>query len=495
MSAAKTESANIPVAPPDDSYKWKAFGAIAVSFFTMVMSMSMVFVALSAIADDFGVTLRAASWVVIAQALTISALMLPMGRLADIIGRKKVHLIGLGLFAGGAVFTALAPTFGILIFARVVMAIGNSMGQSVGTAMVISVFPAAERGKAIGSQTTAVAIGGAVGPAVGGFMLQFMGWEWLFWILVPPIGLAFIAGYFILDEKLVSQHRRGGSSKFDWIGAFLSGAVIILVIILINNPLAVSWMSPVMIGGAFTAFVLAGGFIFWELRIEAPMLQLRMFRNVVFSMGITTRFVGFLATTAVRILMPIYLISLRGLGEGSAGAMLFLASIGMAIAAQGAGRLSDRFGERPFTVFGFVILVASTGAFAFITSETSIWIVTVTLFVNGLAIGLWNVPNNSTIMGAVSRADFGVVGAFTNLTRNLGNVMGQAVASAIVVSVMVARGFDIPLSEIGGTNGAGSAFMSGWRAAYLMVTGFAAIGLLLSIFTKPKLLSESDDDE
>jgi MFS family permease len=475
--------------------KWKAFGAISISFFTMVMSMSMVFLGLSAIADDFGVTLRAAQWVVIAQALTISALMLPMGRMADIIGRKRVHLIGLTLFMGGAIFTALSPmfgSFGILILSRVIMAIGNSMGQSVGTAMVISVFPPAERGKAIGSQTTAVAVGGAVGPALAGPIIQWLGWEWLFWILVPPIAIAFVAGYFILDEKLVSQNRRGGGAKFDWLGSILSAASIIGVILLISNPLAISWTSPAMLGGGAVVTALVASFITWELRIESPMLQLRMFRNMVFSMGITTRFVGFLGTTAVRILMPIYLISLRGESEGLAGLMLFMASLGMATGAQASGRLADRFSERPFTIFGFVILIASAVVFSFTTVDTEFWIVITALIVNGLAIGFWNVPNNSTIMGSVPRSEFGVVGAFTNLTRNLGNVFGQTIAAAIVVGVMASRGFDIPLSEIGDTPGAGNAFMAGWKAAYILVTGFSALGLLLAIITKPRAAVDED---
>ena len=172
---------------PDNAYKWKAFAAIAIAFTTMVMSMSMVFLALSAIAEDYGVTLRSVTWVVIAQALTISALMMPMGRLADIVGRKKIHLTGLVLFAAGALFTAFAPTFGLLIVARIVMATGNAMGQSVGMAMVISVFPDNERGKAIGSQTTAVAVGGSLGPIIAGLVLQVAPWETLFLMMLPPI--------------------------------------------------------------------------------------------------------------------------------------------------------------------------------------------------------------------------------------------------------------------------------------------------------------------
>jgi MFS family permease len=183
--------------------------------------------------------------------------------------------------------------------------------------------------------------------------------------------------------------------------------------------------------------------------------------------------------------MPIYLISFRGESEILAGAILLFTSLGMALAAQSAGRLGDRFGERPFTVIGFVILVGTAVGFTLTNESTPLWLVTTVLFVNGLAMGLWNVPNNSTIMGSVPRSSFGVVGAFTNLTRNVGNVTGQALAAAIVVGVMASRGFDIPLSDIDVVPGAGGAFMDGWKAAFILVTGFSVVGLLLSILTKP----------
>lgn len=484
VSETPPQPTNQPVA--SDSYKWKAFTAIGISFVTMVASQSMIFVALSQIAEDFNVTLRSVSWVVIAQGLTISALMMPMGRLADIIGRKKVHLIGLVLFASGSVFTAVVPSFGLLIMARVLAAVGNSMGQSVGTAMVISVFPDHERGKAIGSQTTAVAIGGASGPIVAGLMLQFLPWQAMFWALTVPIVLAFIVGYFILDEKIVSEQRVGKRQPYDWLGAILSGLTIVIGVVLINNPFGVSIVDPLILGGAATTVAMLALFVWWELKTKSPMLELRMFKNLVFSMAVTTRFLGFLGTTTVRFLMPIYLISLRDIGEAATGGALFLVSLGMGIAAQSAGRLGDKFGERPFAVFGFIILVGTSLSFAAFTSDTPMWMILVVLTVSGLAMGLWNVPNNSIIMGAVPRGAFGIVGAFTNLTRNVGNVAGQAIASAVVVGVMVADGFDIPLSDITGDRAASDSFMSGWRVAYYLVTSFSVFGLILSILTKPK---------
>ena len=493
-----SEPSTSPTLPADQTdvpaaNKWVAFTAIGIAFFTMVASMGMVFIALSQIADTFQITLRSASWIVIVQGLTISAFMLPMGRFADIIGRKKVHLIGLIFFASGSVFTALAPSFGLLILARIVTAIGNSMGQSVGTAMVLSVFPARERGKAIGAQTTSVAIGGAMGPVIAGIVLQFLPWQSLFLILTIPIGIAFIAGYFILDEKVVSQQGSGIKPSFDWMGAIVSGVMIIIVVILINNPFDVAMISTPILGGIISAVLLLAFFIRWELRSSSPMLDLRMFKNVMFSMAIATRFLGFLGTTTVRFLMPIYLISLRNIEEAAAGGILFLTSLGMAAAASSSGRMGDKIGERRFTVVGFVMLIGTAVAFMMFSSETSFWIVSLVLLVNGISMGLWGVPNNSTILGSVSKESFGVVGALTNLTRNVGNVAGQAIASAVVVGVMVADGFDIPLSDITGNKMASDSFMNGWRYAYMLVTVFSLMGLALAIMTKPSKNVESDE--
>ena len=181
---------------------------------------------------------------VVGKARTIRARIRPVGRLADIVGWRRVHLTGLVLFGGGAVFTALAPSFPLLILGRIVMAAGNAMGQSVGTAMVVAVFPPRERGMAIGSQTTAVAIGGASGPIVGGLALQVLQWEALFLMLPVPIAIAFVAGDVFLDERRLNQFRDGTRPPFDWGGAVLSALAIILLVLVINNPLAVSWISP-----------------------------------------------------------------------------------------------------------------------------------------------------------------------------------------------------------------------------------------------------------
>ncbi len=269
-------------------------------------------------------------------------------------------------------------------------------------------------------------------------------------------------------------------------GAVVSAVTITITVILINNPFGVAVVSPLILGGAATAVSLFALFIWWELRTDAPMLELRMFKNLIFTLAIGTRFLGFLGTTAVRFMMPIYLLSVRDIGEAAVGGVLFLTSLGLGVAAQTSGRLGDRFGERLFAVIGFSVLVLTSVAFITFTIDTAMWVVMAVLLANGLAMGLWNVPNNSIIMGSVSRESFGIIGALTNLTRNVGNVAGQAIASAVVVGVMAADGFDIPLGEIAGNRAASDSFMSGWRLAYILVTAFSLLGLLLSILTKPQ---------
>ncbi len=211
------------------------FLAIGISLFTSVASVSMVFVALSDIAYSFDKSLKEVSLVVIIHGLTICALILPMGRFADIVGRKKVFILGLVISTIGLLLSAYSPSFSFLVFSRILTGVGNAMAQSVGTAMLVAVFPNNERGKAIGSQTTAVSIGAATGPVISGLVLQFYSWQFLFFLTFIPSLISLIFSYIIIDENAVSE-KSNERNSFDWIGSFISGLFVILFIGLINNP-------------------------------------------------------------------------------------------------------------------------------------------------------------------------------------------------------------------------------------------------------------------
>ncbi len=452
---------------------------------TMVMSFSILFLALPAIAEDFVITFKEASLLVIAQSLTVSSFMLPLGKVADMIGRKRFHLIGLVLFGGGAIACAFATSLTFLIVTRVIMAIGSSMGQAVSTAITTSVFPANERGKALGSQTTAVAIGGATGPIVAGVTLAFFPWQALFIIMAIPTFIAFVWGLYILKDERIGSFSGDKRPPYDWLGAGLSAIATAIIILTITNPLALPWASPIIIGGAFAGIMTLAAFIWWQLRTPTPMVDLRLFKLQVFKYAVATRYLAFMRSSATLFVLPIYLIAFRGWSELIASGVMLLSAVGMGIGAQVFGRLSDQYGTRPFMMGGFIVQVFTGIALATLNDTTNIIYISGVVIINGLAMGAWSAPNASATMGAVPRSSYGLVSAIINLTRNLGNVSGQAIITAIIAGIMIARGFDIPLGDLADTPEAGPAFLAGWQYAYFVATAFVVLALFTSFMTKP----------
>lgn len=444
--------------------KWRAFAAIALSFVTIVFAMSMSFLVLPSIADEFDITLRAVGWVVIIDALIVSALLLPLGALGDTLGRKRVLLAGMAIFAIGTVLVGLAPTFGLVLVARVVMAFGNALVQSIATGLLVAAFPPEERGLAIGAQSTAVACGSATGPLVVGLALDAVGWRNVFMLMAIPAALSALCIYALIDTDTPSRAHAG----FDRVGALLGALLITVMVVTINDPLDLGWQSPAILLGVVGIVVLAITFVRWELGQTKPMLELRLFSIPVFRLASTVRVVAFIAATIVSLLLPIYLLTSRELSSGRAGLFLSCMAIGMGISSQVSGRMYDLVGPRLPTLIGLTTQTVVHLLLAFADESTSLGVLVVVAFTNGLASGLWNVPNNSAMMGATPPQDYGVGGAFTNVTRTVGNVLGQALAAAVVVAVMASQGFDIPLGDIGETAGAGAAFLDGWRVAFII---------------------------
>ncbi len=481
--------------------KWLAFATIGLSLVTIVFASTMVFVMLDAIAADFGVTLRSVGWVVIVDSLIVSALLLPMGGVADRIGRRRVYLTGLVVFGAGSVLVGLAPTFLALIGARVVMSIGNALVQSVMTAMIVAVFPPEERGRAIGGQTTAVSVGAACGPLLAGFVLQVAAWEVLFLFVALPSAVAAVAGLAILpaDRPVAASIATSTSTststsvsadgtagqidrrRFDPVGGVLAAIVVVALVLTIGNPLGRGWLSPTILGGVAVVAAALAAFVRWELRHATPMLDLRLFTQRVFRLSVTIRFLAFIGYATLALLLPVYLISLRGLADGLAGTIVFLVALGTGIAAQVAGLLSDRVGPRRPSTVGLVLQIVLSIVLVAWAVDIPLPVLAVVVFASGAASGLWNVSNNSAMMGEAPPDGLAVVGAFSNVNRTMGTVVGQALATALVVGVMAGRGFDIPLNEIADTPGAGSAFIDGWRAAFVATAVTSAAALLVSL--------------
>jgi len=481
----RTNTSPSPV-PASDNYHWKVFWTVGIALFAMVLDFSIVFLALSSIADEFDVTLRAVTWVAISTSLVTSAIMLPLGRVSDITGRKKFHIAGMVFFVAGALFAFTAQNLQMLIVARVVMAIGASMGQAVVFAIIVGTFPDAERGKALGMITTMVAIGAAAGPIIAGPIIQAFDWRAVFMVtLIPTVG-GIIASITVLDDERIGSMVGQVRERYDWIGAIVSAAALSLLILTISNPFAFDWGSPKIIGGFVISVALFALLVRWELRVESPMLNLRFFQNSTFAWSTTARFSAFLGGSAMFFLMPIFVQSFMGYDQRLAGLIMFVGALGMGISSQMSGRLSDKYGFRIFTFLGISTMLVMNIVISFFVADTPLYLVVPALFINGVAMGLWMAPNMSATLSTVSRGDYGTMSAFLNLVRNVGSVIGQALATAIIAGIMLSRGAEVQLNELAGTIDpvVTEAFLTGWKVTYWVLAVFVAVALVAAVKTR-----------
>jgi EmrB/QacA subfamily drug resistance transporter len=475
-----------PVEDYSDNYKWKAFAAVAAGLFVTVMDFGMVGVALPTIARDFHLSLFGASWVSLASALTISAVLLPFGRIADIAGRRRAYSLGLATFGAGAVIAAFSPSIGLLVPARIVMALGSALVMANGMAIVTLVFPPKERGKGLGLVTTMVGVAAVIGPIIGGRMVDSLGWRSTFWLMTAG-GLASAAlAYAVLIESRIASPGARRSGGYDWAGAVLSAAGLSLLIVIMTTGGRVGWVSVLSLGGLVLTVAFLAAFIWWELPVKSPMFDLRAFANPQFSWANATRFFGFLGGSAAWFLMPFYLQDVLGFRPATMGWIMVPGALFMALMGTFSGRWSDRLGVRPFTVTGLALALVAALAFAALDTGSSLWFVMPALALNGIGMGLWMAPNMSASIAAVPPSSYGVVTAFLNLVRNTASVVGIAAATVIVTAVISGRGYEADLRLIGddATGGMARAFVDGSRIAYLALAGFILIALVGAIRTR-----------
>ena len=466
------------------SHKWWIYLAIAIGLFTSVADQGSVIVALPTISDHFATDLPTAQWVLVGYSLSISALLLPMGRLSDIVGRKRVYLSGFGLFAVSAVLAASAGSIALLVGARVLMGVGSAMVQGTSMAIVVSTFPEAERGKALGLQMSAVGSGGVAGPVMGGLIVGAVGWQGVF-LATAVLGLiSFVAGQVVLTGRPQgSETVRGG---FDWLGAGLSSLVLITFLLAVSNGATLGWTSPAILIASVAVVALLVAFTWWELVSSNPMLDLRLFKRPLFAFGALARFGSFLGISPVRFLMPFYLQAVRGYTPGQVGLVVVPSAAAFILTGPLGGRLSDRFGWRVPSVSGLMLSALGLLVLSRVSELTPLGLVVAAMVVQSVGSGIFGAPNSSAVLSAVEREEYGVASGFLNLVRNAGNVTGIAVATAVVTAVMSSYGVAPSLAEVAERTApqAITAFVSGLRFAYLSAVAIVLLGAFLSISLK-----------
>lgn len=405
--------------------KWIILLAIGMGAFLATIDGGIVNIGLNTLVREFGRPLVVIEWVVLAYMLTVSSLMLSIGRLGDMLGKKKFYLAGIIIFTAGSVLCGLSPTIFWLIAFRVVQAVGASILMALGTAMVTEAFPDNERGKALGIFGTLVSIGIITGPTIGGLLLESLSWHWLFFVNLP-VGLL---GVFLV-ARFVPASRPGNRQHFDLPGAFtlfLSLCALLFALSLIQGS-GFSRPLTFILLAVFSVTLLV--FIRIETHSAEPMIDLSMFRNRLFSVNLVTGFFTFIVTAGTMIILPLYLQNVLNFGPRQSGLMLAVTPVMVAFTAPIAGSLSDRFGSRIITSVGLSVLLIGQVLVSTLGTDTSVIGYLVRFIPVGIGIGLFQAPNNSAVMGSVPRERSGVASSLLSLTRTIGQTTGIALLGA-----------------------------------------------------------------
>ena len=464
------------------NYKWWAFFAIALGTFTSVLHGGSVVVALPTIADHYDTDLPTLQWIVIGYGLTVSALLLPMGRLSDIVGRKQVYVSGYLVFVLGAAMAGSSTNMTTLVLSQVVQGCGAAMTQATGMAMIASIFPTTERGKALGTHMSVVGVGFISGPVLGGLLVTALGWRWMFFSLIPTGILTLAVALIILEQGRFLQD--GQRPKFDWLGAGLSAGTLVALLLALTFGPRTGWVSPLVVITFLSFLVLLGTFIWWELRTPAPMMDLGLFKRRTIALGVLAGFITFLGNSPAIFLMPLYFQFVQGYSPDQVGLILVPTALAMLVMGPISGRLSDRYGWRKFTVGGLAMSAFGLFLLSTISESSSLGMVMAGMIVASGGMGMFNSPNNSAIFSTAEHDKFGVVSGLIQLVRNSANVTSIAVSTAIVTATMASMGHLPSLEAVSDANGETAvlgAFTSGLGDVYLAMGGLLLVGLVIAV--------------
>ena len=396
--------------------------ATMASFIAPFMGSSMN-IALPSIGKEFAMDAIMLSWVATSYPLTAAVFLVPLGRIADIHGRKKVFAYGIVIYTVSSLLAAMSISAIMLISFRILQGIGVAMIFGTGIAILTSVFPAGERGKALGINTASVYSGLSLGPVVGGILTQQFGWRSIFFV---PLLLGSIVIVLVL-WKLKGEWAEAKGEKFDLAGSIIYGISIIAVIYGFS-------LIPAMRG----VLVLAAGvlgitaFIRWEMRVKSPVLHMDLFKkNTVFVFSNLAAFINYSATFAVAFLLSLYLQYAKGFSPQNAGLILVAMPIVQAIFSPVAGRLSDRIEPRILASAGMALNTVGLVFFHFLTENTTIEYILVSLVVLGFGFALFSSPNTNAIMGSVEKRYYGVASATLATMRQVGMTVSLGIVMMI----------------------------------------------------------------
>jgi EmrB/QacA subfamily drug resistance transporter len=387
-------------------------------------------VALPTLSRQLHASTSSLQWIVDIYTLVFAGLLLTAGSLGDRFGRYKTLALGLTLFGLGSLASALAGSTAMLIATRAFMGIGGAFIMPSTLSIITNVFTnPVERGKAIGIWAGVAALGIGIGPVAGGFLLSHFYWGSVFFVNLPIVALALVGGWFLVPDS-----KDPTAPRLDPFGALLSIVGLASLLWAVIEAPGRGWGSTSTVAGLAFGAVVLGGFVWWELHVSSPMLDMRFFKNPRFTAASMAVALTFFSLFGSLFLLTQYLQSVHGYSPLKAGALLIPQAAVLMIVAFSSANLTQRFGNKLVVGLGLLVVAVSLAAFALLSASAPLWqIIAVTVL---MAVGMGNVmaPATDSIMGSLPREKAGVGSAMNDTTRQTGGAIGVAVLGSILAS-------------------------------------------------------------
>jgi EmrB/QacA subfamily drug resistance transporter len=410
------------------SNKTVALVVTTIANFSWPFMASSISIALPSIEREFKIDAVLLSWIALSFTLTTATLLVPLSRVGDIYGRKKLFTYGVAAYTIGSILFAVATSVPMLIAFRIVQGIGGAMSFGTSVAIITSVYPPGERGRAMGINIGAVYFGISCGPLIGGFLTQHFGWRSIF-IANIPFGMLIIS---LVLLKLKEEWAEARGEKLDLIGSIIYSIALVALIVglsLLTEPKG--WIAILLSAVAFILFVK------WENNTENPVVNIALLKgNRVFALSNIAALIHYSGTFAVTFILSLYLQYVRGLGPQSAGLLLIAQPVVQAVVAAWAGRLSDRLEPRLVASVGMAISAVGLFLLSTVDETTSLIAIVAKISLLGFGFALFTSPNTIAVMNSVDKRFYGVGSGILATMRAIGQVTSLGIAVLLIALYM-----------------------------------------------------------
>jgi EmrB/QacA subfamily drug resistance transporter len=427
-----------------------AVATVCIGAFMGQLDSSIVVLAFPTMHRDLHAPLASVQWVGQAYLLTLIGLLPVVGRLADLWGRKLLYTYGFVIFALGSALAAVAPSLTLVIACRVLQGVGAAMLQANSVAIILSAVPRHQRGRALGIQGGAQALGLALGPAVGGLLIGLGGWRLVFWVNVPAGVVGAIAGWYLLPRSTNLASR----APFDWGGLFTLVPSTAAVLLAVSEGSRSGWLQPLVIVLVVAAVAGIWLFIVHERRRQSPLVDVRLFAQRAFATGIASAFLSYVALFGMLTVAPFYLESARHLSPATTGSELLALSLGLGLVAPVAGRLAETIAPRRIATAAMAFAAVCLALLVFRPVSTPLLLLALAGVGGGL--GAFSAANNTATTSVIPPDRVGSGSGLLNMTRGLGTAFGLALAGAVYTATSGAggggagRGFSVTVAALAG---------------------------------------------